>query len=71
MSVVLDAINAAGPDPGDRLAVARAALEVRSRRSVIGNYGVLASGDVTSERFGAYRRSATALRFLGTRGTPP
>jgi branched-chain amino acid transport system substrate-binding protein len=69
MRVVLDAINAAGADAGDRLAVARAALEVRSRRSVIGDYGVLASGDVTSERFGAYRRSASALRFLGERGT--
>jgi hypothetical protein len=35
---------------------------------VIGDYGVLASGDVTSERFGAYRRSASSLRFLGERG---
>jgi branched-chain amino acid transport system substrate-binding protein len=69
MRVVLDAINAAGADAGDRLAVARAALEVRSRRSVIGDYGVLASGDVTSERFGAYRRSASRLRFLGARST--
>jgi branched-chain amino acid transport system substrate-binding protein len=67
MRVVLDALNAAGANAGDRVAVARAALEVRSRRSVIGGYGVLASGDVTTDRFGAYRRSASALRFLGQR----
>lgn len=67
MRVVLDAIGAAGADAGDRVAVARTALEVRSRRSAIGDYGVLASGDVTTERFGAYRRSGAGLRYLGER----
>jgi branched-chain amino acid transport system substrate-binding protein len=67
MRVVLDAIAATGADAGDRVAVARAALAPRSRRSVIGDYGVLASGDVSTTRFGAYRRSAAELRYLGQR----
>jgi branched-chain amino acid transport system substrate-binding protein len=67
MRVVLDAIAATGTDAGDRVAVARAALAPRSRRSVIGDYGVLATGDVTTARFGAYRRSATEFRYLGQR----
>jgi branched-chain amino acid transport system substrate-binding protein len=67
MRVVLDAIRAAGADAGDRLAVARAALTPRMRRSVIGDYRVLQSGDITPARFGAYRRSAAGLHYLGER----
>ena len=67
MRVVLDAITASGADGGDRVAVARAALAPRSRRSVIGDYRVLATGDVSSARFGAYRRSSAELTYLGQR----
>jgi branched-chain amino acid transport system substrate-binding protein len=71
MRVVLDAIAAAGNRPGDRLAVARAALAPRARSSVIGAYRVLPGGDVSPARFGAYERSATATRYLGPRGLQP
>jgi branched-chain amino acid transport system substrate-binding protein len=67
MRVVIDSIVAVGADAGDRAAVARAALSPRSRGSVIGPYRVLATGDVAPARFGAYRRSAAGLRFLGER----
>src|SRR3954447_17997715 len=67
MRLVLDAIGDSGSDPGDRAQVARAGLEPRSRRSVIGNYRVLSNGEVSSARFGAYRYSASGLRFLGER----
>jgi branched-chain amino acid transport system substrate-binding protein len=71
MRVVLDALRAAGGQAGDRIAVARAALVPRRRRSAIGDYRVLANGDVTTARFGAYRRSATQLRYLRARKTAP
>jgi branched-chain amino acid transport system substrate-binding protein len=67
MRVVLDSIAAAGAGGGDRSAVARAALAPKRRVSVIGPYSVLATGDVSTTRFGAYRRSAAGFRFLGTR----
>src|SRR3954451_14964340 len=67
MRLVLDAIAESGGDAGDRAEVARAGLEPRSRRSVIGNYAVLVSGEVSTGRFGAYRESAGGLRFLGER----
>jgi branched-chain amino acid transport system substrate-binding protein len=67
MRVVIDSIAAVGADGGDRAAVARAALTPRARVSVIGPFRVLATGDVSPERFGAYRRSAAGLRYLGER----
>jgi branched-chain amino acid transport system substrate-binding protein len=71
MRVVLDALRASGRQAGDRVAVARAALVPRVRKSAIGDYRVLSSGDVSTARFGAYRRSATQLRYLGERGAAP
>jgi branched-chain amino acid transport system substrate-binding protein len=67
MRVVLDAVSAAGADGGDRAVVARAALAPRERRSLIGTYRVLATGDVAPARFGAYVRSAGGMRYLGER----
>jgi branched-chain amino acid transport system substrate-binding protein len=67
MRVVLDAVAREGGRASDRGAVARAALEAGARRSVIGGYGVLASGEVSSARFGAYRISARDRSYLGTR----
>jgi branched-chain amino acid transport system substrate-binding protein len=67
MRVVLDAIATAGTDARDRAAVVRAALAPRERRSVIGRYRVLATGDVAPARYGAYRRSSAGVRYLGQR----
>jgi branched-chain amino acid transport system substrate-binding protein len=62
MRVVLDAIERAG---ADRAGVARAALEVRTRRSVIGSYTVRATGDVGVERFARYRLAGGRFRYIG------
>ena len=64
--VVLDAIAATGGG-ADRTAVAQAALAPRARRSVLGPYRVVRGGDVSTVRFGAYRRDARSLTFLGPR----
>jgi branched-chain amino acid transport system substrate-binding protein len=71
MRVVLDAVLAAGAHAGDRTAVVRAALAPGTRRSVIGDYRVLRSGDIAPARFGAYRHSAAGLRYLGERIAVP
>jgi hypothetical protein len=67
MRVVIDSIASVGADGANRAAVARAALSPRARVSVIGPFGVSATGDVTPARFAAYRRSAAGLRYLGER----
>jgi branched-chain amino acid transport system substrate-binding protein len=67
MRLVLDAIADSGSDPGDRAGVARAGLRARSRRSVIGDYRVLPSGETSTARFGAYRETRSGLRYLGER----
>jgi branched-chain amino acid transport system substrate-binding protein len=71
MRVVLDAVLAAGAGAGDRAAVVRAALAPGMRRSVIGDYRVLRSGDVAPARFGAYRHTGAGLRYLGERTAAP
>ena len=68
MTLILDALDEAGSDSDDRPVVARAALTPRVRRSVLGEYRVLPGGDISTARFGAYRRDAQALDFLGLRG---
>jgi branched-chain amino acid transport system substrate-binding protein len=68
MRVVLDAIAAAGSS--DRAAVARAALTPRTRDSVLGRYRVSASGDVSTTRFGGFRRTASGLIWAGFRAAP-
>jgi branched-chain amino acid transport system substrate-binding protein len=70
MRVVLDAIRAAGPDAGDRAAVAREALTPRVRRSALGDYRVLPGGDVSTLRFGAYRRGRSTFLYEGPRLPP-
>jgi branched-chain amino acid transport system substrate-binding protein len=67
MRVVLDAIGSAGDD---RAAVARAALLPRERDSVLGRYRVSALGDVSTTRFGAYRRTPGGLVWGGSRSPP-
>ena len=70
MQLALDAIRAAGRHAGDRAAVARAALQPRVRRSVLGDYRVEASGDASAARFAGYRRAGGRLVFLGMRPAP-
>jgi branched-chain amino acid transport system substrate-binding protein len=67
MRLVIDSIAAAGAGGDDRAAVARAALTPRARVSVIGPFRVQATGDVAPARFGAYRRSAAGLHYMGER----
>jgi branched-chain amino acid transport system substrate-binding protein len=69
MRVVLDAIDDA-PDGAEPAAVARAALLPRARESVLGRYRVAATGDVSTTRFGGYRRNSAALVWTGPRNTP-
>ena len=67
MSVVLDAVAAAGRAGGDRRAVLGLALAPRTRRSAIGKYAIERSGDVSERRFAGYRPTAAGLRFVGLR----
>jgi branched-chain amino acid transport system substrate-binding protein len=48
--------------------VRSALLATRRRRSVLGSYGVDASGDTTIRRYGIYRVAAGALRFIQASG---
>jgi branched-chain amino acid transport system substrate-binding protein len=71
MRVVLDALDAAAPASDDRAAVVRAALAPRLHRSALGDYRVLRSGDVSTRRFGSYRRTGpTGLSYSGPRVPP-
>jgi branched-chain amino acid transport system substrate-binding protein len=71
MRLVLDALDTAGRHSGDRAAVVRAALAPRARTSVIGDYRVVAGGDVSTTRFGSYRRGPGGMSFAGIREAPP
>jgi branched-chain amino acid transport system substrate-binding protein len=62
MRLVLDSIRAGGPS---RVAVVRAALAPRTRRSAIGTYAIGPSGDVDTTRFAVYRRERGVLRPAG------
>ena len=55
MGVVLAAIKAAGHNGDDREAVIEAVFKMHDRRSVIGAYSVLASGETTLTRYGVDR----------------
>ena len=67
MRLVLDAIEHAGSRGADRRAVTAAALEPRIRRSVIGPYRLLRSGEVSVRRFSAYRLRGGRLELTGAR----
>jgi branched-chain amino acid transport system substrate-binding protein len=70
MRVVLSALNRAGRRSGDRAAVVHAAFTPGRRRSVLGDYRVLGSGDVSTGRFGTYLRDRGAFDYLGRRASP-
>jgi branched-chain amino acid transport system substrate-binding protein len=59
--LVLDAVEEAG---ADRRGVARAALAIRERDSVLGRYGIRATGDVDLERFARHRLEDGRFRFI-------
>jgi branched-chain amino acid transport system substrate-binding protein len=69
MRLALDAMNAAGERSNDRDAVAAAALESRTRRSVIGTYSIARTGDVSPARFAAYRLFRGRVEYQGSRGS--
>ena len=70
MRLVLDAISAAGRS-GNSAAVAHAALAPRLRESAVGPYRVSVAGDISTPRFGGWRRSSAGLEWLGARPVPP
>lgn len=57
MSVVLDAIRRAAERGNDREAVIERFFQTKDRRSVLGTYSVLASGETTLSRYGVDRVS--------------
>ena len=57
MSVVLDAIRRAAERGNDRQAVIDRFFQTKDRRSVLGTYSVLASGETTLSRYGVDRVS--------------
>jgi branched-chain amino acid transport system substrate-binding protein len=65
MRLILDAVAAVRARPGDRAAVARAAIGPRRRRAAFGSYGISAGGDVTTGTLAVYRAEAGRLHFLG------
>ncbi|MEA2403424.1 MAG: branched-chain amino acid transport system substrate-binding protein [Thermoleophilaceae bacterium] len=69
MRIVLEALDlAARRDRADeRAGVVDAALQPRTRRSVLGSFAVTPSGEPAPQRFGAYRRDGTRLVFEGVR----
>jgi hypothetical protein len=67
MRLVLDAIDAAGSDSVDRVAVARAALRPRLLSSPLGPFRLLPTGDVSTATFGGYRDDGSMLRYEGPR----
>jgi hypothetical protein len=48
--------------------VVEAALSARTRDSVIGRYGIRATGDVDTERFATWRLVDGSFRFTGMTG---
>jgi branched-chain amino acid transport system substrate-binding protein len=63
MSVVLDAIRRAGDAGNERQTVIDRFFQTSSRRSVLGTYSVLPSGETTLSRYGVDRISGGALVF--------
>jgi len=55
MTLVLDAIRAAGPHGNDRQMVIDSVLSTRNRDSVIGDYSIEADGESTISRYGVDR----------------
>jgi branched-chain amino acid transport system substrate-binding protein len=63
MNLVIDAIERAGADGDDRMAVTEQLFRTQDRDSVIGSYGIDPNGDTTLTTFGAYTIVNGTLRF--------
>jgi branched-chain amino acid transport system substrate-binding protein len=72
MRLLLDAINRAAPNSGDRKLVTREALRAGARpNSVIGDLSLTRTGDVADQRVAAYRRDGNHLVYEGLRLPDP
>jgi branched-chain amino acid transport system substrate-binding protein len=67
MRLILDALNAVGPD---REAIVRWLFAVRKRASVLGEYGFDRHGDTTSRLYGVFRVRDGQLSFAGAVRAP-
>ncbi|MEA2480854.1 MAG: branched-chain amino acid transport system substrate-binding protein [Thermoleophilaceae bacterium] len=67
MRLVLDAIDRAGSQGGDRPAVVAAALKGDRGRGPLGSLGLTPTGDVADQRLAVYQRGPGGLAFLGLR----
>jgi branched-chain amino acid transport system substrate-binding protein len=63
MSLILDAIERAGADGGDRAAVVDQVLATKDREGVFGTYSFDENGDITLTPYGVYRIEDGALVF--------
>jgi branched-chain amino acid transport system substrate-binding protein len=63
MSVILDAIERAGADGGDRAAVVEQLLTTKDREGVFGKYSFDENGDITLTPYGVYRIEDGAMAF--------
>jgi branched-chain amino acid transport system substrate-binding protein len=63
MSLILDAIERAGADGGDRAAVVEQVLATKDREGVFGQYSFDENGDITLTPYGVYRIEDGAMAF--------
>jgi branched-chain amino acid transport system substrate-binding protein len=63
MSLILDAIERAGPDGDDRAAVVDQLLATKDREGVFGKYSIDENGDITLTPYGVYGIEDGALVF--------
>jgi branched-chain amino acid transport system substrate-binding protein len=63
MSLILDSIERAGPDGGDRAAVVDQLLATKDREGVFGTYSIDENGDITLTPYGVYGIEDGALVF--------
>ena len=62
-SLILDAIQRAGDQGGDRAAVVEQIFATKDREGVVGTYGIDKNGDITLTPYGAYRIKDGELVF--------
>jgi branched-chain amino acid transport system substrate-binding protein len=63
MSLLLDAIERAGPDGGDRAAVVEQLFATKDREGTFGTYSIDENGDITFTPYGVYVIKDGALEF--------
>ncbi|MGH2969771.1 MAG: branched-chain amino acid ABC transporter substrate-binding protein [Solirubrobacteraceae bacterium] len=70
MQLILDAIERAGENGGDREAVVDQVFATKERKSVLGTYGIDPNGDITLTPYGIYSIENGALVFDRTIDPP-